>query len=421
MELSKAVPQGYKLTDAGVIPKDWALIPLRNLASEISDGIHSTPSYVHQSDYHFVNGNNLVNGKIHITEKTNCVSEVEYHQLKKPLTPQSILLSINGTIGNIAFFNNETVVLGKSAAYINLKKDVSKEFISFTLASQRVSQYFENELTGTTIRNLSLESLKNTPIAIPLEVDEQKAIAAALSDVDALLAQLDALITKKRDLKQAAMQQLLTAQTRLPGFSGEWPLEKIDSFTSFITKGSTPTTYGFEWQNSGVLFLRSECVSENGLDLTQSKYISNDAHQTLIRGEVRAGDILMTITGNVGRVVLLSSKFEVANINQHVARIRINKPTVSPAYLYHWLSQPRIRKDFNTITTGQAYPQISLKQVRDALVPLPSISEQITIARILSDMDAEITALEARRDKTRALKQGMMQELLTGKTRLIQN
>jgi type I restriction enzyme S subunit len=252
--------------------------------------------------------------------------------------------------------------------------------------------------------------------------------------VDALLAALDRLIAKQRDLKQAAMQQLLTGQTRLPGFDSrstswhrsvfgvfpsDWTLQPLSQVSAFITKGSTPTTYGFQWVSSGVLFLRSECVSERGLDLSQSMFVSPQAHHTLKRSEVKAGDLLMTITGNVGRVVHLNEDFPTSNINQHIARIRMNDDHVAVAFVFHFLSQPLVRKYYNQITTGQAYPQISLTQVRDTILPFPPLPEQTAIAAVLTDMDAALTALEQRRDKTRALKQGMMQELLTGRTRLV--
>ncbi|MDH4454333.1 MAG: restriction endonuclease subunit S [Verrucomicrobiota bacterium] len=263
---------------------------------------------------------------------------------------------------------------------------------------------------------------------------EQRAIAAALSDVDGLLGGLDRLIAKKRDLKQAAMQQLLTGQTRLPGFCSsntshhrstfgefpaDWKLLPLSQVSAFITKGSTPTTYGFEWVSSGVLFLRSECVSERGLDLSQSMFVSLKAHQLLRRSEVKSGDILMTITGNVGRVVHLGAEFQPSNINQHIARIRISDDQVASAFVFHFLSQPLVRKYYNQITTGQAYPQISLKQVRNTVLPMPPLAEQTAIATVLSEMDGELAVLEQRREKTRALKQAMMQELLTGRTRLI--
>jgi type I restriction enzyme, S subunit len=148
-------------------------------------------------------------------------------------------------------------------------------------------------------------------------------------------------------------------------------------------------------------------------------FISPLAHQLLRRSEVKAGDVLMTITGNVGRVVYLNNDFLLSNINQHIARIRITHDDVCAAFVFHFLSQPSVRKYYNQITTGQAYPQISLTQVRDTILPLPRLAEQTAIAEVLTEMDGELAALERRRDKTRAFKQAMMQELLTGKTRLV--
>jgi type I restriction enzyme, S subunit len=147
-------------------------------------------------------------------------------------------------------------------------------------------------------------------------------------------------------------------------------------------------------------------------------FISDRAHQLLQRSEVRGGDILMTITGNVGRVVHLGEHFGEANINQHIARIRIIDGKTVGTFVFHFLSQLAVRRYYNLITTGQAYPQISLTQVRETEVPMPSFEEQTALAAVFSDMDAEIGALEAKLAKARYLKQGMMQELLTGRIRL---
>ena len=206
-----------------------------------------------------------------------------------------------------------------------------------------------------------------------------------------------------------------TEATEIPE---DWERRPISSFSGFITKGATPTTYGFRWQPDGVLFLRSECVSEHGLDLSQAMFISPSAHVALLRGEVKSGDILITITGNVGRVVHLRANFGYANINQHIARIRINAPEVLSEYVYHWLSRRPVRVYYLSITTGQAYPQISLQQVRDTLVPIPSLPEQVAIAETLSDVDALLDALDRLIAKKRAVKQGAMQALLTGGVRL---
>lgn len=192
------------------------------------------------------------------------------------------------------------------------------------------------------------------------------------------------------------------------------PLEKL---SALITKGSTPTTYGFQWETTGVLFLRSECVSEDGLDLAESMYISPAAHSFLNRSEVRDGDILITITGNVGRVIELRG-IGTANINQHIARVRINASCADARYVYHFLSQASIRRYFISITTGQAYPQISLRQVRNASILIPPLREQCTIAEALSHTDELIWALQNQLQKKLDLKKASMQQLLTGSTRL---
>lgn len=201
----------------------------------------------------------------------------------------------------------------------------------------------------------------------------------------------------------------------------DWELMPLELISAFITKGATPTTYGFSWANGGILFLRSECVSEKGLDLSQSMFITPDAHAALKRGEVRSGDILITITGvNFGRVIHLSNDFGIANTNQHIARIRIVDTNVAPAYVFYFLSQPIMRKYYGSIITGQAYPLISLKQVRDTRIPLPAARvEQQAIATALSDVDALLTSLDKLIAKKRDIKQATMQQLLTGKRRLL--
>jgi type I restriction enzyme, S subunit len=147
----------------GHIPKDWIVTELESISTKIGDGIHATPRYVSSSEYHFINGNNLFNGKIIITDETKCVSKQEYLSLKLNLTDSTILMSINGTIGNLAFFNKENIVLGKSASYINLNKGIDKYYIYYILQHKSTKNYYESELTGTTIRNLFPPPKPNKP------------------------------------------------------------------------------------------------------------------------------------------------------------------------------------------------------------------------------------------------------------------
>lgn len=197
----------------------------------------------------------------------------------------------------------------------------------------------------------------------------------------------------------------------------DWELARLEELSAFITKGATPTTYGFKWERQGIVFLRSESVTENGIDFAGAQFISDDANEMLNRSEIRMGDILVAITGYVGRVATYDAPAP-ANINQHVARIRINSKRASACFISHWLSQKNIRRHFESIVTGQAYPQISLAQVREKVVPLPLVAEQDAIAEALSDVDASIAALSRLIAKKRDLRQGAMQRLLTGHSRL---
>jgi type I restriction enzyme S subunit len=416
---------GYKQTDVGVIPEEWevaVLVDLVDQSRSIRYGIVQPGKYDPQGRF-MIRGQDYSKGWVHPSDLFKVGSVIEERYRNARVKAGDLIITIVGAgTGHVEVVPNWLDGANLTQTTARIAIDPAKAdsgFCKFVLQSGFGKIQVAEYIKGAAQPGLNCGDVGKFLIPLPTSLPEQPTIAAALSDVHALIASLDKLIAKKRDLKQAARQRLLTGQTRLLGFSGEWEMKPIGSFSAFVTKGATPTTYGFNWEEDGVLFLRSECVSDDGLDLAQSMFISEAAHAALIRGEVRSGDILMTITGNVGRLVHLKPDFGIANINQHIARIRVKDPGVLSDFVYHWLSQPSVRAYYTSITTGQAYPQISLKQVRETPVPLPPFAEQTAIATVLSDMDAEIAALEQRREKTRALKQGMMQELLTGRTRLV--
>ena len=429
-----------------MIPDDWEVVSVQQLVEKqiLKKPLDGNHGNIHpkSSDYvgygiPFVMANNFTHGQVDLLS-CKFITKERADKLQKGFSISGdVLLTHKGTVGSTAIvgeLNTDYIMLTPQVTYYRVTNDncLNNQFLRHYFDSQPFQSLFINLAGGGTRAYLGIVKQLALPVVTP-PLSEQRSIATALSDMDELLGGLDQLITKKRDLKQSAMQQLLTGKTRLSGFGEgknykqteiglipeDWILTPLSKISAFITKGSTPTTYGFTWTQDGILFLRSECVSENGLDLSQSMFISQQAHSALKRSSLRSGDLLITITGNVGRVVYLDKDFNMGNMNQHIARVRIIDNCVCTKFIYHYLNQSTIRKAFNTITTGQAYPQISLKQVRDAVVPLSSIEEQNAIASILSDMDTEIAALEQRRNKTRDLKQAMMQELLTGRIRLL--
>lgn len=204
-------PELYKETELGMIPEEWDIESLENITDKIGDGIHTTPKYINKSDYFFINGNNLDDGKIVVDEKTSCVNESEFKKYYIALGKHTILISINGTIGNIAYYKGEKVILGKSAAYVNCGKKLLKDYLYQLLQSHTIKKYFDTELTGSTIKNLSLNSIRNTPTLFPT-YPEQVEIAKKICSLD-LKAEIEQnFLSKTKLVKQALMQDLLTGK-----------------------------------------------------------------------------------------------------------------------------------------------------------------------------------------------------------------
>ena len=390
------IPPGYKRTEVGVVPEDWKVVSIESVTTHISDGLHGTPVYSPNSEYFFINGNNLSGGRIIVTADTQSVSRSEFAKHRRPLTNRSVLMSINGTVGNLGLFNGEPVILGKSVAYLNVKSKVSKQFVYYSLQARVVQQQFIDGLTGSTIGNLGLTTIRSSQLPLPPTETQQQAIAAALSDVDALLDALNQLITKKRDLKQAAMQQLLTGQTRLPGLCGDWRVRTLGELAS-ITKGSQ--LHKSETDDAGLFPHLNGGVSASGYTA---------------EANTPANTIAVSEGGNsCGYVQFMSVPFWCGGHCYAVV-----PRTADKRFLYHALKarQPAIMG----LRVGSGLPNVQKAALARLELNLPSDrDEQTAIAAVLSDLDAELAALERRQAKTRALKQGMMQELLTGRTRLL--
>lgn len=165
------------------MPNNWKTYKLEELTTKLGDGLHGTPKYSEFGEYYFINGNNLTNGKIEIKKDTKKVIYEEFLKHKKDLNENTLFVSINGTIGNVGTYNGEKVILGKSACYFNIKEGVDKEFIKQIFSSKLSRDYLENNATGTTIKNVSLKTMRDFPINLP-PLEEQKSIAAILSAID---------------------------------------------------------------------------------------------------------------------------------------------------------------------------------------------------------------------------------------------
>ncbi|HCA5369785.1 TPA: restriction endonuclease subunit S, partial [Acinetobacter baumannii] len=255
--------------------EDWTLTTLNQLSTKIGDGIHATPKYDESGTIPFINGNNLVNGRIAINENTKRISSEEFQKYNQILSDRTLFLSINGTIGNLAFYKNEKVLLGKSVCFINLKNDLDKKFIYLLLQSPQLTKTLNSELTGTTIKNLSLATVRNSEFYCPIEAEQTK-IASFLSAVDEKISQL----TQKHQLlsqyKQGMMQKLFSQQIRFKADDGsefgEWE-EVALSKVSDVRDGTHDSP---SYVKDGYPLITSKNLKNGKLDLTDINLISED-------------------------------------------------------------------------------------------------------------------------------------------------
>lgn len=303
------------------------------------------------------------------------------------------------------------------------RQGLESDYLFAVVQSEPFLAFAENDAAGTKMPRTSWKRLETIELPIP-PLNEQHRIAEILSSVDASIKATQAVIEQAERVKRGLMEELLTGGLGSKAIErGEvpegWATLSLQSVADFITKGATPTTYGYGWESTGIPFFRSECVSERGFTQSGMAFISSEAHEALSRSVVKAGDLLISITGNVGRVAVVPKSLQEANINQHIARVRINSSEAEKKFIYYALSSPAQRRLFESIVTGQAYPQLSLKQIRETQVIVPPLREQRRVIQILSSIDDFITGQEKIIGQQNRTKRGLMDDLLTGKVRTV--
>ena len=274
-------------------------------------------------------------------------------------------------------------------------------------------------------RKINLGPISYVKILIPPQ-SEQLAIATALSDIDALLAKLDTLITKKRNIKQATMQQLLTGQTRLPGFGGEWEVKSFGEIFDYLPTATNARsdlsdvgdTY---YVHYGDIHTRFHSHLDFRNQLPSMIWIKRCRNAALLKN----GDWVMADASEdydgVGKSIEISGLPEgvKAVAGLHTFLLREKTPTFATGFKGHLGNLKSLHHQYLKVATGMKVFGVSKKALSNLTIQIPSIKEQTAISSILSDIYTELATLESRRDKTLALKQGMMQELLTGRIRLI--
>ena len=244
-------------------PSEWKTYKLgKDVVTKLGDGLHGTPNYDYNGEYYFINGSNLVNGKIVINSNTKKVTETEFIKYKKDLSDKTILLGINGTIGNVAMYNNEMCVLGKSAAYLNINDDFDKNFVRYVLTNDHFQNYIKNNASGTTIKNVGLGLLREYEFSAPQDKTEQQQIAQILSSLDDKI-ELNLKMNQTLEAMAQATFKEWFVDFKFPNFDGElvdgmpkgWKECLMRDFGKIIC-GKTPSKAVDEYFGGEYMFIK---------------------------------------------------------------------------------------------------------------------------------------------------------------------
>jgi type I restriction enzyme, S subunit len=430
------VAKGYKQTEVGVIPEDWDVKAVGEICDFIVPGRNKPTQF--QGDIPWITTPDLEDGRgISESRLGLFVSRDEAKNVGSKIVPRaSVLMSCVGELGIVAFVEKEIVINQQLHAFIPTSK-IHPLFLMYAL--QSCKKFMLSVATITAVPYLNKDNCNSIPIALPT-IAEQKQIARALSDIDALIEGLEGAIGKKRHIKQGAMQELLTGKRRLPGFGEgkgykqtevgvipkDWDLVLIGQLVKDF-RGGAPLKPS-DFVKFGVKVLPKGGVGRDTVLSVAEKdqqFCSQHYADTHFNNQVNSSYTIVVLRDLVPSGPSIGLMVEIIDSDNYVLAqgvygFKVDIERVIPSWFIHLSNTHSYRKLMNSIMVGSTQVHVTNTAFKQAKVLLPcNIEEQQAIATILSDMDSAISTLEAKLTKTRQLKQGMMHELLTGRIRLV--
>ena len=431
---------GYKMTEVGVIPEDWEVKNVSEsclIKARIGWQGLKKSEYMSSGDYLLITGTDFDNGQVN-WKSCAYVSKARYEQDSNiKIRPQDILISKDGTIGKVAYLGMipkaGTLNSGIFVIRANDRK-IDQVFLSKIFMSFYFEDFLNRLVAGSTINHLYQKDFVKFCFPLP-NSEEQAAIATALSDVDSLISALTKKIEKKKAIKQGLMQQLLTGKKRLPGYEKnrepvqtEWGAIPKDWKTLSIGKCcSIKARIGWQGLKKSEYLSSGEYVLVTGTDFLNGRidwkscvYVSKKRYEQDANIQIVKHDILITKDGTIGKVAFLDDVPCLGTLNSGIFVVRSHSEELDQCYLSKIFESFIFDAFLESLVAGSTINHLYQKDFVHFNFPVPpTMSEQTAIANILSDCDSEIAALEEKRDKYKEIKQGMMQQLLTGKIRLI--
>jgi type I restriction enzyme S subunit len=410
---------GFKQTEVGAIPSSWDVARLGDIAT-IRTGPFGTllkaSEYSDNGGVPLISVGEIRHGFLRVTDQTPRVAEAVTRRLPQYVLRQGdIVVGRKGGVERSALIRLEQNgwFLGSDGLCVRLSADwLHDDFVALLMQSDRIRNWLLQNSIGTTMPSLNQEILGRVTLPVP-PVVEQRAIAGALTDIDAYLDALDLFIVKKNDVKQGAMQTLLTGRTRLPGFERPWRTSTVGAeFEIQLGKMLDAA------RNSGTSkpYIGNRAVQWGRIEIAALAHAPMTP-EDLVKYRLRRGDLLVCEGGEIGRAAIWDAPLEECYFQKALHRLRSRQGfrTDLMRFIFEYWSSTGYLANFVTQTSIAHLAKDKLEAVP---IQAPLLDEQEAIATVLSDMDAEITALKARRAKVAAIKQGMMQALLTGRLRL---
>lgn len=425
MELTK---QKYKQTEVGLIPEDWNYLEFGKLISNLCYGPRfSSKDYSIDGNVKTIRGTDV-----------NLLGDILYDQVPKAKLPYELVREHKLLDGDLVMIT--TADCGLTGVYIDdgfpyiasayavrisLNAEADPLFFKYIYQTNFAKKQIELYIRKGTVGNLPGSDIYKFKFPLPPTLEEQRAIATALSDVDELISNLDQLITKKKAIKQGTMQQLLTPPhrggKRLAGFTGEWYELNLGENSILKARIGWQGLTTAEYLNSGDFFLITGTDFKGGyIDWDNCVYVEKNRYDQDKNIQIQQEDILVTKDGTIGKVAYINHVSKLTTLNSGVFVIRPIQKAYHPRFLYYMLMSKHFDSFLGKLTAGSTISHLYQKDFVHYNFPIPpNVEEQKAISEILFDMDEDIMLLQNKKIKYQAIKQGMMQELLTGKTRLV--
>ncbi|APY06918.1 hypothetical protein BWZ20_00770 [Winogradskyella sp. J14-2] len=423
------------------MPNNWKTYKLEELTTKLGDGLHGTPKYSPDGEYYFINGNNLTDGKIEIKQNTKRVNRDQFIKYQKPLNDRTIFVSINGTLGNVATYNSEKVVLGKSACYFNVKEDVHKEFIKHYVSTSDFRRFLENNATGSVIKNVSLKSMREHELNLP-PLPEQKAIANILSAIDDKIENNLAINKTLEDMAMALYKHWfvdfefpVSQENRNPelvsgsqpiGYKsagGEftdselgpipkgWEVRKVKDLGEVVT-GNTPSKKYPEHYGNEVPFVTPTDFKNYGKHiLNANRGLSNSGIEKYTKKIIPKNSVVVTCIGSdMGKVALCKTN---CLTNQQINSLKTNHFLYMYCFFVYNYSMLKMLAG-----AGTTMPIINKSRFEEIEVIMPTSTVLNSFEKNMSYLDEQIFNNTKENQSLTQLRDTLLPKLISGEVRL---